>query len=131
MIRSMSAIAALCATIGCSGGPAKVVVQDSSPDAFAGAWRSVTPSLEFIRLSVNSTSSEMGVLAARLTLSGVAWEGRGRIDGDSLVLVAMTTAGTAGSGGVLVAHARDARTLHVQMRPAAGTTTELTLVRDD
>jgi len=38
------------------------------------AWCSVTPSLEFIRLSVYSKSSE-GVLAARLAFSGVAWEG--------------------------------------------------------
>ncbi|MFN8582664.1 MAG: hypothetical protein U0163_17020 [Gemmatimonadaceae bacterium] len=45
----------------------------------------MTPSLEFLGLSVSSKSSEMGVLGARLTFSGVAWEGGGRIDGDSLV----------------------------------------------
>lgn len=130
MIRWMSATVVLCAAIGCSDGPAETVLEVSSPDSFAGVWRSVTPSLEFIRLSVNSKSSEMGVLAARLTFSGVAWEGQGRIEGDSLV-AGMTIIGTAVSSGMMVAHARDARTLRVQLRSAAVAGLDLTLVRED
>jgi hypothetical protein len=133
MIRWMSAAvvsAMLCATTGCSGNSAKTIVEVSPPDAFAGAWRSVTPSLEFIRLSVASTSSQMGVMAARLTLSGLAWEGGGRIDGDSLV-IGMTTAGTAVPIGTIVLRARDANTLRLQMRPAGAATTDLTFVRED
>ena len=84
-MRSLSVMTLLCATIGCAVGPAETTFKASSPAAFAGAWRYVTPSLEFIGLSVTSKSSEMGVLGARLTFSGVAWEGGGRIEGDSLV----------------------------------------------
>src|SRR6187402_293799 len=103
----------LCATIGCtdgSSGPAETAPKTSTPEAFAGAWRSVTPSLEFIGLSVTSKSSEMGVLAARLTFSGVAWDGDGRIEGDSLV-ANMTIVGAPNASGVIVAHPRDAQTL--------------------
>jgi hypothetical protein len=82
MIRRMSMVIALCAVAGCSGGTAPTV-EMATPDTFAGVWRSVTPSLEFVRLSVYSTSSRAGVLATRLTFSGVAWDGAGRIDGDA------------------------------------------------
>jgi len=125
---------ALSATTGCARersdatSPERPATTALSPDAFAGAWRSVTPSLEFIRLSVASTSSRQGVLAARLTLSGLAWEGTGRIDGDSLV-VGMTVAGTAQSTGTLVARVRDAQTLLVHVRSA--TPVDLTLVRGE
>jgi len=144
MARRMSLTAlALGATLGCGGtsaptasdgsvpaAPPPVASPSASPVAFAGAWRSVTPSLEFIRLSVVSTSSRQGVLAARLTLSGVAMEGAGRIDGDSLV-VDMTVAGTTQSTGTLVARARDPQTLLAHMRSAAATPIDLTLVRDE
>jgi len=132
MIRRMSVLLALCIATGCSGGTTKPVLQPSPPEDFAGTWRSVTPSLEFIRLSVNSKSSEMGVLAARLTLSGVAWEGSGRIDGDSLVAT-MLIPGSAAPlpSGVMVARARDAQTLLVEMRPTSGAPTDLTFVRED
>jgi len=89
----------------------------------------VTPGLEFIRLSVHSKSSEEGVLAARLTFSGVAWEGGGRIVGDSLVTI-MAVVGTTASG-VMVARAADAQTLRVQMRPTSGAVTDLMFVRDN
>ena len=134
MIRWMFAIVVMCTTTGCGGttGPASqgAVVKVPSPEAFAGTWRSVTPSFEFIGLSVQSKSSEMGVLAARLALSGVAWEGAGRIDGDSLVLD-MTVAGATTPTGVIVAHASDARTLRVRMKPAAAPATDLTFVREN
>jgi len=137
-MRWMSVLVALCAVAGCSAGtdpvddasPTETVVKVPLPETFAGAWRSVTPSLEFIRLSVHSKSSEQGVLAARLTFSGVAWEGSGRIEGDSFV-ANMTIAGAATPTGVMVVRARDAGTLRVQMRPASGATTDLTFVRDD
>ncbi len=107
-------------------------METRSPESFTGAWRSVTPSLEFIRLSVASKSSEMGVLTTRLALSGVAWEGSGRIEGDSLVAT-MSIAGMPGASSVFVARVRDARTLRVQMRPTASTTAplDLTLVREE
>ena len=122
----------LCATIGCtdgSSGPAETAPKTSTPEAFAGAWRSVTPSLEFIGLSVTSKSSEVGVLAARLTFSGVAWEGGGRIAGDSLVTI-MAIVGTTASG-VMVAREGDAHTLRVRMRPTTGAVTDLTFVREN
>ena len=132
MIRTMSVVFALCIATGCSSGTTKPVLPVSPPEDFAGTWRSVTPSLEFVRLTVSSKSSEMGVLAARLTLSGVAWEGSGRIDGDSLV-ANMSIPGSAAPmpGSVMVARARDAQTLLVEMRPTSGPKTDLTFVRED
>jgi hypothetical protein len=129
MIRWMVAAVLMCVAVGCSSGTTNTVPNVTPPDAFVGAWRSVTPSLEFMRLSVHSKSSEMGVLGARLTFSGVAWEGGGRIDGDSLV-VDVTIAGTSASG-VIVAHASDARTLRVRMQHASAAPLDLTLVRED
>jgi hypothetical protein len=60
----------------------------------------------------------------------VAWEGGGRIDGDSLV-VPSVMGSTRMSSGVIVARARDARTLQVQARPAGAESFDLTLVRED
>jgi hypothetical protein len=141
MIRWMSVVVAVCAATGCSGNstdpvsqvsPPETVLKGPSPDVFAGAWRSVTPSLEFIGLSVASKSSEMGVLAARLTFSGVAWEGAGRIEGDSL-MARMAIVGAATPTAVMVVRARDARTLRVRMRGAAASATDLdlTFVREN
>ena len=124
------AAVAMCLTLGCASGPTESALEPTAPESFVGSWRSVTPSLEFIRLSVASKASEMGVLAARLTLSGVAWEGAGRTDGDSLI-ANMTVGGVGAAGSVIVAHAPDARTLRVRMRPTTGAATELTFVRDN
>jgi hypothetical protein len=128
--------ATLCTSIACSAGPAESVVPPSSPepqaaapDAFVGTWRSVTPSLEFIGLFVTSKSSEMGVLGARLTFSGVAWEGSGRIEGDSLV-ANLTIPGTATARSVIVVHARDAQSLRATFRPEAAALTDLTFARE-
>ena len=129
-MRWVSILTLVGATIGCTEGPAETASKTSPPEAFAGAWRSVTPSLEFIGLSVTSKSSEMGVLAARLTFSGVAWDGDGRIEGDSLV-ANMTIIGAQNASGMMVAHARDAQTLRVQFRPGTATTPlELTFARE-
>jgi hypothetical protein len=133
MRRSVSVMLLLCATTGCAVGPAgpeATAVERSSPAAFTGEWRSVTPSLEFIRLSLASKSSEMGVVAARLTFSGVYWEGAGRSEGDSLV-AGMTIVGAASPSGVFVAHARDARTLEMTFRPRAAPPLEVTFVREE
>jgi hypothetical protein len=138
MIRSMSpvvvfAVVALAATTGCgasaadptSSRPSSIA---ASPEAFAGVWHSVTPTLEFLRLSVSSTSSEAGVMAARLTFSGVAWEGRGRIAGDSLVMP-MTAAGTMQPTGTIVARLGDGEALSVEVQPVSATRTVVTFMR--
>ncbi|MFL5617445.1 MAG: hypothetical protein ACJ79A_03515 [Gemmatimonadaceae bacterium] len=134
MVRRTSAMIGLLAAIACSKRATEAIPASPSADAFAGVWRSVTPSLEFVRLSIVSKSSEQGALAARLTLSGVAWEGSGRIAGDSLVF-AMVAAGTMQSAGVIVARVRDGATLAVQMRPASAISSAspvaLTLVREN
>jgi len=130
MMRWVSILTLLSATIGCterSAGPAETAPKTSPPAAFAGAWRSVTPSLEFIGLSV---TAKAGVLGTRLTFSGVAWEGDGRIEGDSLV-ASMTIVGAPNASGVIVAHPRDAQTLRVQFRTAAAGPLELTFARED
>ena len=72
----------------------------------------------------------MGALGARLTLSGVAWEGSGRITGDSLVMN-MMTAGSSQPTGVIVVRVREGQTLSVQMRPASAAPLDLTLVREN
>lgn len=99
-------------------------------EAFAGTWRSVTPSLEFIRLTVASKSSEAGGFGARLTYSGIAWEGSGRIDADSLV-VTLTAPGSSGPGSVLVIRSPADRTLQATHRISEGNTVALSFVRED
>jgi hypothetical protein len=119
---------ALLSSLACSSRATEVTPAPQPPDAFAGSWRSVTPSYEFVRLTVASMSSEMGALGARLTLSGVVWDGSGRITGDSLVMN-MSTAGSSQPTGVLVVRVSAGATLSVQMRPAAAPPLDLTLVR--
>ena len=131
----MSVVVVLCAVAGCSAGtepadPKSPQTVVPSPGTFAGEWRSVTPSLEFLRLSIHSTSSEQGVLGARLTFSGLAWDGSGRIEGDSFV-ANMTIAHVVGATRVMVVRAHDARTLRVQWGNTSGATTDWTFVRDD
>jgi len=102
----------------------------SSPDVFAGSWRSVTPSLEFVRLTVVSKSSQQGVMGARLTFSGVAWEGNGRIEADSLRLD-MAVVSAPAATAVMVIRAGNSQTLRVQARPASAAALDLTFVRED
>ena len=130
MVRRMPITIALFASLACSSRATEAVPTPQSADAFAGTWRSVTPSYEFIRLTVASKSSEMGALGARLTLSGVAWDGSGRITGDSLVL-SMSTAGSSQPTGVLVVRVRAGETLSAQMRPTSAAPLDLTLVREN
>jgi len=130
--RWFCAVAAL-VLVGCHADPVGMSGSASKPasvESFAGTWRSTTPSLEFIGLSVVSKSSEQGALGVRLTLSGLAWEGSGRIDGDSLV-APMFVSGTAQSTGTLVIHAPDPKTLAAHVGGAAATPLDLTFVRQN
>jgi hypothetical protein len=129
MIRRTSALLGLLASMGCSSRTTETYPSTPTADRFAGYWRSVTPSLEFVRLTIASKSSEMGALAARLTLSGMAWEGSGRIAGDSLA-ISMVSAGSTQPTGVIVVRARTDSSLSVQMRPASAAPVDLMLVRE-
>ncbi len=107
----------LASAIGCDGNPA----EGSSPhgvsaDAFVGHWKSTTPSLEFARLEVSSPSSGQSTLTAHLTLSGVAFDAAGRIDGDSLV-APMSITGSTQPGGTIAIRALSNGTLSAELRP--------------
>lgn len=118
--------------VGCSAHPVgtnRSAATPASVESFAGTWRSTTPSLEFIGLSVVSKSSEQGALGIRLTLSGLAWDGTGRIDGDSLV-APMFVSGTTQPTGTLVVHAPDALTLAARVGSASAPSLRLTFVRE-
>ena len=129
MLRLAVAIAA-CTTIRCGSGFIGPDSHAAFPDAFAGSWRSVTPSFLFVRFSVTSTSGETCGVVARLTFSGVAWEGSGQVAGDSLV-VRMTNAGSAVPAGTVVAHPSESRMLRVQVRPESAAPVDLSFVPDD
>ena len=136
MNRLMSAMVAAMVVAGCSGNSTDPAPESAplttatAPTAstFAGEWKATDPHPEFFRLTVTPKSSEMGGFAARLTFSGVYWEGSGSIQGDALV-ANMATPGVTGSDRVLTARASDARTLKVTMRAPDGTSTEFTFVR--
>jgi hypothetical protein len=124
------AMVALCAAVGCSNGPASVNGETVTPEVFAGTWRSVTPSMEFIRLSVHSLSSRQDVLGAQLSFSGVQLEGSGEIDGDSLVADMAYSGGTS-SAGVIVVRSPSAGTLRLRLDNRSGAAPlELSFVRD-
>ena len=126
MLRGVMTVAA-CTVIRCGAG---FVGPDSvTSDAFAGAWHSVTPSFLFVRLSFSSSVSETCGVVARITFSGTAWEGSGRITGDSLVL-RMSNAGSAAPMGTVTVRPNDARTLSVHVRPESGAPMDLTFVPD-
>ena len=130
MLRWTSAILALTGALACASGSTEAVPVAPGPDAFAGTWQSTTPSFEFVRLSIASLSSEQGAFGARLTFSGVAWEGRGRIEGDSLV-VPVALIGAAQPSGTLVARVRKGLSLAARLRTeGAASPLDLTLVRE-
>jgi hypothetical protein len=64
MLRVAMTVAA-CTVIRC--GSSFVGPDAQLPDAFGGSWRSITPSFEFLRLSVFTSSGETCGVAARLT----------------------------------------------------------------
>jgi hypothetical protein len=121
---------ALCTAVACSGGTAEVSGKTAAPEVFAGAWRSVTPTMEFIRLSVHSLSSRQGALGAQLSFSGVQLEGSGEISGDSLV-ADMSYSGGSSSAGVIVVRSPSAGTLTLRLDNRGGAAPlDLTFVRD-
>lgn len=131
MKRLMLAMATLALTVACSSDRVtESVLEVPTPDVFAGTWRSVTPNLEFVRLTVQSKSSEPGGFGARLTYSGIAWEGSGRIDGDSLVVM-MTPIGSDGPASALVMRASADETLQAQHRAGESSPVILSLIRDN
>lgn len=122
MLLGLSAIAA------CSGGSSEPV-DAVRHEVFAGTWRSVTPNMEFLRLIVESKSSERDVLAARLTFSGVYWEGSGKVDGDSLVLN-MTVLGRGDDARTMVARLDRDGTLRTVAKSTTATPLSVDFVRD-
>ena len=130
MRRRTSAVLALTGALACASGSTEAIAVAPGPDVFAGTWQSTTPSLEFVRLSITSLSSEQGALGARLALSGVAWEGRGRVEGDSLV-VRVAIIGATQPTGTLVARAREGQGLTARLLTDGATSPlDLTLVRE-
>ncbi len=129
MHRSSSA-AILALTLACGGAPSETPARAASLESFVGEWQSVTPSYEFIHLSLLPISSDQHALGARLTLSGLAWEGHAQIDADSLV-AQMSPRGTAMATSTVVLHARDARTLRLYARSGNATAFTITLARDE
>lgn len=113
----------------CGGGGAEPVVAVGH-EVFAGEWRSVTPSLEFVRLTVQSKSSERDALGARLTFSGVYWEGSGNITGDSLV-AQMTVLGQGAEVRTLVARVGESGPLRAVLRASTGTPLSVDFVREN
>lgn len=122
MARSVFFMLALAVPLGCSAHETEPNVEQigptaalASPHAFTGRWRSVSPSLEFIRLDVYSKSSEMGVFGIRLSLSGMMWVGSGRIVGDSLVAPLMAT-GSMQLTRTVIVRAREGGRLSLESR---------------
>ena len=130
MHRRTFAMVVFTSLVACTSGSTEAVPVAPAPDVFAGSWQSTTPSLEFVRLSIVSLSSEQGAFGARLTFSGVAWEGRGRIEGDSLV-VPVAVIGATQPSGTLVARVRAGEGLAARLRAdGAAPPLDLTLVRE-
>jgi hypothetical protein len=98
-------------------------------EVFAGEWRSVTPTLEFLRLTVQSKSSVRDEFAARLTFSGVVWEGSGAIAGDSLVLD-MTPVGEPTAARTLVAHVSEGGGLRTRLESGTAPPLVVDFVRE-
>jgi hypothetical protein len=97
-------------------------------ETFVGTWRSISPQQEHLRLTVTSLSSLPGGLAARLTFSGVAWEGPARIDADSLV---MDMTSSSQSGAAVIAHAQADGSLRVRAGSDLTAPLILTFVRGE
>ena len=132
MIRhsSFAITVALIAVAGCAVSPpeAATEVGVATHETFAGTWQSITPSLEFVGLTVVSKSSQAGVLAARLMFSGTYWEGNGRVSGDSLI-ADVGMAGATPPTGVLVGHVGSDGKLQLRLRSSNAAPLELTFVR--
>jgi hypothetical protein len=126
------ALAVLMATTACSADQGCCEAgRGPFPTVYVGEWRSVTPTLEFVRLTVRSKSGEQGVLASRLSYSGVYWEGDGRVDGDSLVSN-MNVPGISGPATRLVMRSLpDENTLQVRHDTQGAQSVTLTFIREN
>jgi hypothetical protein len=137
-MRRMIVAFAVCMAAACSGSPADrgLVTENSanlkttSAESFMGTWRCVTPTMEFLRLTVSPLSVQQGALGVQLAFSGVMWEGSGKVAGDSLRLD-MAYARSTTPIGTVVIRPGDAQTLRVQARPASATALDLTFVREN
>ena len=98
-----------------------------SPATFTGTWRSVTAPHEHLRLTVTEIPGIPDGLYVRLTFSGVAWEGPGRIEADSLIMDISTAAV---SGAKVVAHPAADAALRVDVDSDTADKLTLTFVRD-
>ena len=118
------AVALVLATSACSEPVAPLPAE-----TFTGTWRAITPSYEHLRLTVTPSTAVDDVLNMRLTFSGVAWEGFGHIEADSLVMD-MSTAAV--SGASIIAHrAEQPGALRVRIDSSAIDPMIVTFVRDE
>ena len=130
-MRRLAWMMVLLATVqACENKVGSEVIHVAQPDEFTGTWRSITASTEFVRLTVQSLSSEQGALGARLTFSGVYWEGTGRISGDSLV-AQMALTGSSTPNGTLVAYFGDSGVMNMDLRQNSTEPLRLSFVRDN
>ena len=130
-MRRLAWMLALLATVqACENNVGSEVVHVAQPDEFTGTWRSITASTEFVRLTVDALSVEQGALGARLTFSGVYWEGTGRIKGDSLV-AQMGMTGRTTPDATLVAYFSDSGVMNMELRQSSSEPLKLSFVRDN
>jgi hypothetical protein len=123
MIRRMVVAAVMALSLSACSEP----VRPLPAATFTGHWRSVTANYEHLRLTVTQNAALNDGLHVRLTFSGVAWEGPGRIEADSLVMD-ITTAAI--SGAKVIAHPAADSALRVHVESSAASPLTLTFVRD-
>jgi hypothetical protein len=97
-------------------------------ETFTGSWRSITKSYEHLRLTVAPNAAVNETLQMRLTFSGVAWEGVGHIEADSLVMDYSTAAV---SGASIVARPAEQGALSVRIDSDTTDPMTVTFVRDE
>ena len=123
MIRRILIAALIIPVIAC-GEPTATV----AAERFTGSWRSVTAPNEHLRLTIARSLVSDDMLSARITFSGVAWEGPARIEGDSLIMD-ITTAAI--SGAAVIAHPGDGGALRVRVESNASAPILATFVRQE
>ena len=123
MIRRILIAALIIPVIAC-GEPTATV----AAERFTGSWRSVTAPNEHLRLTIARSLVSDDMLSARITFSGVAWEGPARIEGDSLIMD-ITTAAI--SGAAVIAHPGDGGALRVRVESNAAAPILATFVRQE
>ena len=96
-------------------------------ERFTGTWRSISAPYEHLRLRVLENATLAGRLQVRLTFSGVAWEGPGRIEADSLIMD-VTTAAV--SGAKVIAHRTPSGSLSVDVASDTAAPLKLTFIRE-